>query len=151
MKLTIKDYKIARTKNYFKSGNFFFFVNGLNRNSLDWLLTEQELKTIGFNYYKVLNKIAVKTLNTSIYAKISPAIKGSTFLVKPQKIKPFLKQTILTTFNPLFFELLIVKFNNRIYSADSLKNAYSLEYKETKLLFYQFSLTHLKTYSKFSK
>ena len=151
MKLNIKDYKIAKTKEYFKSSNFFFFINGLNRDSLDWLLTEQELKIIGFNYYKVLNKTTIKTLNTSIYTKISPAIKGSTFLVKPQQTIPFLKQTIWATFSPLFFELLIVKFNNKIYSTGLLKSIYSLEYKETKLLFYQFNLTYLKAYSKFSK
>ena len=151
MKLSIKDYKIARAKKYFKSGDFFFFVNGLNQNSLNWLLTKQKLKTVEFNDYKILNTTTVKTLNTSIYAKITLVTKGSTFLIKPQQTKLFLKQTILITFNPLFFELLIIKFNNRIYSADSIKNIYSLEYTKTKLLFYQFNLTHLKTYSKFSK
>ncbi len=151
MKLNIKNYKIVKTKEYFRSNNLFFFVNSLNQNSLDWLLTEQEFKTIGFDYYKVLNKTTVKTLNISIYAKISPIIKGSTFLIKPQKTKPFLKQTILKTFNLLFFELLIIKFNNKIYPANSLKSIHSLEYKETKLLFCQFNLTHLKTYCKLSK
>jgi hypothetical protein len=151
MKLNIKDYKIVKMKEYFKSGNLFFFVNGLNQNSLDWLRIEQELKTIGFSYYKVLNKTTIKTLNTSIYTNINPVIKGSTFLIKPQKTKRFSKQTTLKTFNSLFFELLVVKFNNKIYSANALKSTYSLEYKETKLLLYQFNLTHLKTYSEFSK
>lgn len=151
MKLSVKDYKIVKIKTYFKASNLFFFVNGINRNSLDWLLTEQGLKTIGFNYCKVLNKTTIKTLNTSTYSNIKPIIKGSTFLIKPEPKKYFLKQTILNTFDLLFWELLILKFNNKIYSASSLKNTYSLEYKETKLLFYQFNLTHLKTYSKFSK
>ena len=151
MKLSIKDYKIARAKKYFKSGDFFFFVNGLNQNSLNWLLTKQKLKTVEFNDYKILNTTTVKTLNTSIYAKITLVTKGSTFLIKPQQTKLFLKQTVLTTFSPLFFELLIVKFNNRIYLADLLKNMYSLEYPKTRLLSYQFNLTHLKTYTKFSK
>ena len=151
MKLSVKDYKIVKIKEYFKASHLFFFVNGISRNSLDWLLTEQGLKTIGFNYYKVLNRTTVKTLNTSIYTNIKPVINGSTFLVKPKPNKYFLKQTILNTFNPLFFELLIIKFNNKIYPMSSLKNTYSLEYKETKLLLYQFNLTHLKTCSKFSK
>ena len=151
MKLTIKDYKIGKTKEYLKTNNFFFFVNGINRNALDWLLTEQGLKTIGFKYYKVLNKTTVKTLNGSIYRKMSSVVKGSTFLIKPENNKPFIKQTVLNTFNPLFFELLIFKFNNKIYSVNSLKNAYSLNYKEIKLLFYQFNITSIKAYSKFSK
>jgi hypothetical protein len=151
MKLKIKDYKIEKTKKYLKVNNLFFFINGLNRSALDWLSAEQELKTIGFSYYKVLNKTTVKTLNTSIYKKVYPAIKGSTILLKPQKSQPFLKQTVLSTFNLLFFELLIFKFNNKIYSVNSLKNTYSLSYKEAKLLLYQFNLTSVKICYKFSK
>jgi len=151
MKLKIKDYKIEKTKKYLKVNNFFFFINGINQNALDWLLTEQKLKTIGFSYYKVLNKTTVKTLNTSIYKKTCPIVKGSTILLKPQKSQPFLKQTVVNTFNSLFFELLIFKFNNKIYSVNSLKNTYSLNYKEAKLLFYQFNLTTLKICYKLSK
>lgn len=152
MKLSVKNYKILKTKEYFKVNNLFFFVNGINQNSLDWLLTEQGLKTAGFNSYKLINKTAVKTLNNSIYDNnTSLAISGSTFLIKPQQNKNFLKHTILTTFNPLFFELLVIKFNNKIYPVTSLENTYSFKYKEAKLLFYQFNQTHIKSYSKFSK
>ena len=87
MKLSEKDYKIIKIKSYFKASHLFFLVNGINRNSLDWLFTEQGLKTIGFNYYKVLNRTTVKTLNTSIYTNIKPVIKGSTFLIKPEPQK----------------------------------------------------------------
>ena len=151
MELSVKDYKIAKAKKYFKTTSLFFVVNGINRNSLDWLIIEQGLKTIKFNCYKVSNKTAVKTLNISTYADIGASVKGSTFLIKPPKTKHFLKQTILNTFNSLFFELLIIKFNNRLYSANSLKNSYSLKYKEAKLLLYQFNLVHLKTCYKISK
>ena len=151
MKLSVKDYKIIKTKEYFKKSDLFFLVNGINRNSLDWLIIEQGLKTIGFDYYKVLNRTTITTLNNSIYPNISSVIKGSTFLLKPPLNKSFSKHTILTTFNPLFFELLIIKFNNKIYSMNSLKSAYSLQYKETKLLLYQFSSTHLKTCYRLSK
>ena len=151
MKLSIKDYKTVKIKNYFKASHLFFFANGISRNSLDWLLAEQGLKTIGFNYYKVLNRTTIKTLNTSIYSNIKPVINGSTFLIKPEPNKYFLKQTIFNTLNPLFFEVLSIKLNNKVYSIDSLKNIYSLEYRETKLLLYQYNLTHLKICSTFSK
>ena len=151
MKLNIKDYKIKKTKKYLKVNNLFFFVNGINKNALDWLLTEQEFKTIGFQYYKVLNKTTVKTLNCSIYKKISSVVKGATFLVKPRLNNLFVKQTILNSFNSLFFELLVFKFNNKIYSTNSLKNAHSLDYEEAKLLIYQFNLTSIKACYKISK
>ena len=151
MKLNIKDYKITKVKEYFKTNQLFFFVNGINRNSIDWLLTEQGLKEIGFNYYKVLNKTIIKTVHNSTYSTTKPIIGGSTFLIKPQSNKHFLKQTILNGFNPLFFELLVVKFNNKLYSVTLLKDTYSLEYKETKLLLYQFNLTLMKICFEISK
>ena len=151
MKLSVKDYKIVKTKEYFKTNNLFFFVNGINQNSLDWLIVEQGLNTIGFNYYKVLNKTTITMLNNSVYTNVSSVIKGSTFLLKPQLKKGFSKHTILNSFNLLFFELLIIKFNNKVYPMNSLKNIYSLQYKEAKLLVHQFSSTHLKTCYKLSK
>jgi hypothetical protein len=151
MKVSVKDYKILRTKEYFKASNLFFFVNGVNKSSLDWLPAKQGLKTIGFSYYKLLNRTTVKTLSNSIYSNIKPVISGSTFFIRPQTEKNFSKQTITNTFDPLLFELLMVKLNNRVYSLTSLKNAYSLNYNETKLLFYQLNTTHLKACSKISK
>ena len=151
MKLNLKNYKIEKTKKYLRASNLLFFVNGISQNSLDWLFTEQGLKTVNLNCYKVLNKTTIKTLNSSIYTKISQVIKGSTFLIKPQKSQLFLKQTILNSFNLLFLELLILKLNNKIYSANSLNNTYSLSYRETKLLLYQFNQTSIKAFHKFSK
>ena len=151
MKLSVKNYKIIKTKEFFKTSNLFFFVNGINRNSFDWLIIEQKLKTIEFYYYKVLNRTTITTLNNSIYPNISSVIKGSIFLLKPQLNKNFSKHIVLNTFNPLFFELLIIKLNHKIYSMNSLKSTYSLQYKETKLLLYQFGSTHLKTCYRLSK
>lgn len=151
MKLNIKDYKIVKTKNYLKNENLLFFINGINQNTLEWLLVEQGLKTIRFNYYKVLNKTTAKTLTNSIYTKFSPVVTGSTFFFKPSENKSFLKQTTLNTLNLLLFELLIFKFNNKMYSINTLKDTHSLNYEETELLLYQFNLTYIKIYSKFSK
>ena len=151
MKLSVKNYKIVKTKKYFKTNSLFFFVNGINRNSLDWLTVEQELKTVGFDHYKILNKTTTTTLNTSIYANINSAIKGSTFLLKPQLNKYFSKNIVLSTFNLIFFELLSIKLNNKAYSIGSMESVHSFQYKETKLLLYQFCSTHLKTCYKLSK
>jgi hypothetical protein len=98
-----------------------------------------------------LNQIAIKVLNISIYSKNKFVIKSSTLLLKPHTTTKFLKHKILNTFNSMFFELLIIKLNNKLYSANSLKNIYSFNYKETKLLLYQFGTTHLKNWCKFSK
>ena len=151
MELDIKTYKLTKTKKYIQNSETFFFVQGINQNSLNKLYTEQKLFTIGFKSYKLSNRIAIKTLNASIYSKNKFVIKSTTFLIKPRINNMFLKHVILNTFNSLFFEVLIVKFNNKLYSTNSLKNIYSFAYKETKLLFYQFNVTHLKNCYKLSK
>ena len=151
MKLNVKDYKTEKTKEYFKNNNLFFIVSGINRNTLNWLFVKQKLKTIEFNSYQPLNNTTIKTLNTSILTKVSFMVKGSTFFIRPRQAKLFVKQKILTTFTLLFFELLIIKFNNKIHPLNRLKNIYSINYKETKLVLNQFLLTSLKTYYKLSK
>lgn len=151
MELNIKDYKLTKTKKYFKINHIFFMIDGINRKALDWLVAQQTLKTVEFNFYKVFNSTTIKFLKKSIYYTLNSTIKSSTFLIKPTKPQYFLKRTVINILNPLLCELLVIKLNNRLYLKDSLKNTYSLKYKETKLLLYQFQLTNLKIYSKFSK
>jgi hypothetical protein len=151
MKLDGKIYKLIKTKKYFKIHKIFFFVQGVNQNSSDRLSTKQKLCTIKFTSYQLLNQIAIKTLNASIYYKNKFVIKSNTFLVKPHLNYKFLKHLTLNTFNSLFFELLLIKFNNRVYSPNSLKNIYSFNYFEKNLLFYQFCKAHLKNWYKLSK
>lgn len=145
MKFTLKSYKTSKTKNYLKANNLFFFFSGVNRNSDDWVKTEQGLKTINFNYYKVFNKTANKTLQSSIYNNIKPVINGITFFIKPAvTLKPLSKEVMLTQFEPLLFMILGVKFNNKIYSVAQLKKINSLDYSQNKLLIYQFGVANLK-------
>jgi len=147
MKLNTKDYKTTITKNYIKTNNLFILFNGVNRKSSDWIATEQNLKNIGFKYYKVFNKTARKTLNESIYKKYQTAVNGITFFMKPaSNIKPITKYVLLNSFEPLLFTILALKLNNKIYSVKQLKNIYSFKYKENKLLLYQFKITNIKFY-----
>lgn len=50
MELTFKNYKMTKTKTYIKKNKLFFFFDGVHRNSNHWVLVEQELKNICFNY-----------------------------------------------------------------------------------------------------
>jgi hypothetical protein len=147
MKFTSKNYKIIKTKDYMKKNNLFFFFGGVNRNSNDWILVEQSLKNMNFNYYKIFNKTTKKTLTDSIFNTIKPAINGIKFLIKP-KTKQISKQILMTSFEPLLFNMLAIKLNNKIYQATQLKNSYSLNYKDSKLLICQFGIVNLKKKSK---
>jgi len=147
MEFTSKNYKIIKTKDYIKKNNLFFFFGGVNRNSNDWILVEQGLKSINFNYYKIFNRTAKKTLNNTIYKTIKPAINGITFLIKP-KAKQLSKQVLISSFEPLLFNMLAIKLNNKIYQTTQLKNNYSLSYSDNKILIFQFGIANLKKKSK---
>ena len=145
MDLTTKKFKIEKTKNLIKHNNLFIFLNGINRNSNDWILIEQELKKINFNYYKIFNKTSKKTLNNSIFLNTSSLINSMTFLLKPlvaeQEIN---KNILLNKIETLIFSLLAIKVNNKIYSKTKLKNLVSLNYKNNKLLLYKFLISNTK-------
>ena len=149
MEIKNKDYKITETKTYLKINTLFFVFNGISRNSNNWLNVEQELKTLGYKPYKILNKITKKTLNSSIYFKIKPIINGSTFFIKPINTQCKIdKDIFLRSFEPLLFIILAIKINNKMYSANQIKTLRSLSYKENKLIIQQFIVTHMKTYYK---
>jgi len=146
MEFTAKSYKILKIKKYLKKKNLFFFFNGVNQNSEDWIITEQGLQIINFSYYKVFNKTANKILKNSIYDNFQPTINGTTFFIQPKSDSKPLSRLILTSnFDKLLFVILAIKLNNKIYGETQIKNSNSLEYNENILLFYQFGVTQLKS------
>ena len=149
MEFSSKDYKTSKTKQYIKTTKLFFFFTGIDKNSNDWILMEQNLNNLKFKYYKIFNKVTTQTLQNSTYNNVKPVINGVTFLIKPTLESQLLsKQVLINSFESLFFVILTLKLNNRIYSTKILRNMSSLEYSETKLLLYQFGLTNLKFYFK---
>ena len=149
MEFSSKDYKTLKTKQYIKTTKLFFFFTGIDRSSNNWILIEQNLTNLKFNYYKVFNKTATQTLQNSIYNSIKPVINGTMFLIKPTSNSKLLsKQTLINNLEPLLFIMLAIKLNNKIYPTKKLKSLNSLEYYENKLLFYQFGLANLKAYFK---
>ena len=144
MKLTLKEYHIKKTKAYLKENSLILFFSGINKNSNDWIYTEQRLKTMNFNYYKVLNSTTSKTLKNSIYNNFKAIIHGPTFMMKPADKKTFSISLVLKNFEDLSFVMLCLKLNNKIYSTEQSKDVYSLNYYESKLLFSQYIETNLK-------
>lgn len=145
MELKTKNYKITKTKNYIKNNRFFFLFNGVNRNSNDWLIAEQTIKKLQVKFLKIFNRTSIKTVNNSIFTKISSIISGITFFIKFEYNSPSLsKQVLINKFEPLLFILLCLKLNNKIYSTHQLKTLNSLKYSENSLMLYQFKIANLK-------
>jgi hypothetical protein len=146
MEFNSKDYKIVKTKSYLKKTPLFFFLNTINHDSNDWVISEQNLKNLNLNYYKVFNKLTNNILKNSIYNN-TQIVNGITFFIKPSKnSKTLPKQVIVDNFEILLFTLLAIKLNNKIYTITHFKNSNSLEYKENKLALYQFGTLNLKFY-----
>jgi len=145
MKFNSKAYKTNKTKNIIKTNNLFFIYNGTNKKAKDWIVTEQELKNINFEYYNIFNKIASKTFSNSIFKNFKSLLNGLTFFIKPsQTMTTLKKQILLKNFEILLFKLLALKLNNKIYSIKHLNKIYSMNYKNNKILLYQFGVTNLK-------
>ena len=149
MELNKKNYDTKKIKKYFKLNKLFFFFNGANKNSIKWLKIEQEIKSFGYKLYKISNKTTQQTLNNSVYLNVKPLFNGLNYVIKPlSNYYKLTKDILKKKFEPLFFIILAIKINNNIYTGTKIKKIKSLTYKENKLLFYQFAITHLKNYYK---
>ena len=143
MRLNFKNYKIIKTRDYIKKENIYFFFNGISKNSNNWIVTEQSLKTVNFNYYKIFNQMSRKILNKSIYKTIKWIVNSLTFLIKT-KVNKLFKQALITNLKSILFNLLAIKINNKIYQIIQLKKNYSLAYQNNKRLVFQFKITSLR-------
>lgn len=147
MRLNFKKYKIFKTKNYIKKNNLYFFFGGIDESFKNWIFIEQKLKNMYYNYYKIFNKTTKKLFNRSIYSIIKLFINTVTFLIKPAN--SFLSKKVLKVkLKFLLFDMLSIKINNKVYQINQFKNNYSLSYKFSKLLFFQYGIFYFKSQSK---
>lgn len=138
-----KIYQKNKTKKYIKSTKLFFFYNGIYKNSDEWILIKQEIKTLNYQYKNMYNKLVCLTLKNSIYFNISSIITGVTFFVKPNnKNQKLTKKTLINKLDSFF--LLGIKLNNKIYLIKLLQNINSLDYLDNELILFQCLLTNFK-------
>nr|QUS63605.1 hypothetical protein [Haslea silbo]QUS63808.1 hypothetical protein [Haslea silbo] len=156
MHFEFRDYQLLKVKQYLKQ-KFLLFSNGANQTSTNWLAVEQGLYKSNLKYYKVYNKIALKVLKNSIYNNIGQIVKGTFFFLKLKNNSTVLiKQKLFKELESIFFTLLSIKLNNKIYSIAQIKKIKSLNYKNNIAILYQFLSTNLKCiyglkYKKISK
>jgi hypothetical protein len=149
MKLTPKDYKIIKTKNYLKKNNLFFFFNGINQNSNNWIKTKQDLQNLNLNYSKIFNKTSIYIFKNSIYKNIGVTINSITFLIEPRINRVIVTKKILFNLDPFIF--LSLKLNNKIYSLNQIMYLNSFSYYNSKLSLYKFGITYIKSHFRISK
>jgi len=146
MKITTKNYKVNKTKNYIKNNKFFYLFAGNTMKSYDWIIIEQILTNINLKYYKVYNSTTIEAFNQSIFKQNKTILNSITFFIKLKNtFDLIIKKLILNRFKSFFFSLISIKINSNIYSIKQIKNTHSITYKTNKLFLYQISITNLKT------
>lgn len=149
MTLYFKNFRLLKTKRYVKKNNFFFFVYGINRFSNNWVIVEQELKKLNFKYCKMFNKSTDKVFAESIFLHIRNIIGSTLFFISTEKNHKTLSRASVKELTPIFFNVASVRLNKKIYTNNNLlKNSYSLNYLESKLVFYQFIVCGIEPFQK---
>jgi hypothetical protein len=140
-----KKYRTFKTNNYIRKNPFLFFFQSNKSKSIIWKKNEQILTKLKLVYYKLINKIALKTLKVSIYKNFTSLICGVILLVKSNTKRIDSYKTIESLLIK-DFSLLCVKLNNKFYSINEMKNFQSFSYKKNIFFLYQM----LEKYAKIS-
>lgn len=143
-KSIFKKYQTSKIDKYFKNNTFFFFFQSSKSNQ--WKKNEQELKKLKLQYYKVINKLALKIIQKSIYKKYGSLINGIILFIKTNSKITQINSYVIKRKLTNNFELLSLKLNNKIYSADQIKSINIFSYTKSMFLFYK----SLEKYSKIS-
>jgi hypothetical protein len=86
-------------------------------------------------------------LENSICRAIQPTVNGITFFIHPRN-KSVSKYSVNTSLEALLFKMLAIKLNHKFYRTLQLKTSYSFQYKDSKILVFQFRISDLKKHSK---
>lgn len=145
--MNFRTYQMLKIKSCLNNNSLLLFLNCQNQTRGNWLKIEQGLKKLKLNYYKVYNKLAVKSFKSSIFSNFNAFISSSFFIIKLDQalLKINLNNIFIENLKTLGFTCLAVKINNKIYSFAQLKTMKSLTYNNNMAIIYQFLATHLKT------
>lgn len=144
MKFNLKEYQKQKIKHQLKNNPLILFSINTNQNSQTWITTEQELKKLNFNYYKIYNNSTKKIIKNSINKNTTNLINSTFFLLKPTSKTAQINNKILHQLNSIFFTILAIKLNQKIYMITQSKSIVSLNQKKNMAILYQFLLTNMK-------
>src|SRR5687767_1734501 len=132
----LKKYQTFKISHYIKTNPLLFFFQSNKSNSKVWEKNEQKLKKLKLVYYKIANKIILKTFDNSVYKNFTPLICGVILLLKPNTKKTIEYEIIERTLKHNF-SLLCMKLNQKMYSVYETKNVRSFSYKKNMFFLYQ--------------
>ena len=141
MDFNLRTYKHFKTKQYLKTMNYFYFFHGVSLTNKNWIKFEQITKTHKLKYYRILNKLMIKTLRNSIFRNLLVLIHGPIFLLTANKTSLTFQE--LKNINPWLYPLSF-RLNNKIYSKKQVANLEDVSYLNNVFKFY----TTIKVFTK---
>ena len=145
MDFNSKTYQVAKLKEYFKNNGLFLVFHSIRLDSTKWISTEQNLKKLKLNYYKPLNKTAVKAFKGSVYKKFSSNIVGFVLFIDSTCKTAIVNLPSIVKALKSSFTLISIKLNNKVYSISQAKGLSELSYKKNMLKLYGVLNKRLKT------
>jgi|MDSX01.1.fsa_nt_gb hypothetical protein len=145
MKFNLKDYKVYKIRQYFKTNKFFIFYHGVSLSAKNWIKIEQDLSKAKLNYYRSYNSLTKNVIADSIFKNLIQLINGPLFFITLNQ-KESAGQTLkkLIEINKLL-SVLCARLNNKIYSLRQLQNVSTLNYVTSIVKFQSFLKLLLKT------
>jgi hypothetical protein len=140
-----KQYKSTHYENYIKKNAFFLITHGAVFKARESITLKRFSKNHKIGIKKALNIFLKKKLENSIFCKKNFVIKGPIFLLKGLEKKIF-----INFFELFFFNTLLLKLNDKMYSNENFRNISSLKYKNNMLIFYKFRSVNLKRHTLFN-
>ena len=151
MRFNLKNYQILKTKQYLKENNFLLFSIGANQSAQNWINIEQGLHKLKLNYYKIYNNVTLKIIKKSIYKNSLSIINSTFFFLRPFSNQLINQKNLLNSLSSVFFNILSIKLNKKIYTISQSKNITSFNYKTNVSIMYQFLIINLKSSYSISK
>jgi len=127
MDFNLKTYKHFKIKYYLRKKNLIFFFHGTSLKNESWIKIEQALFSHQLTYFRILNKLTINTLKTSIFKNLTTLIHGPIFVLNSSSTKLTLKK--LGNISP-FIGLLGVRLNYQVYSKEQVNKLKKLTYLE---------------------
>jgi len=144
LKFNFKEYQNQKIIRSFKNKNLLFFSINANLKSRSWIKNEQKLKEFELNYYKIYNNVSKKIIKKSIFFNMANIITSTFFFIIPNSNYTQINNKIFQYLNSIYFTILAIKLNNKIYNTNQIKKIMTFNYKKNVSILYQFLQTNIK-------
>ena len=128
---------------------FFMLALRPNTKMRNWIFIEQQVNKFKFSYHKMHNNSAKKVLINFLMLNLQISVNSTSFFFnfinKEKNKKTFLKSNIIHKFLQIYFSVVSLKLNKKIYSIKQLNSIKTFCYKKNVFITYQFLLTTLKS------